>query len=222
MTFKRSLENRIRGWFPKEPYMISTRTNIDYETKKPPLVIPPEYKVSATKVAGAFAIFWTMLYGYFSFTILDFERYPVSSFQIVPWIIAGTVVGVIISTIFTKNQLRRLSRDYQFSINGKDMVLLIAPLVLFFVFGISVGLSYSFTNMSIPVMQGFLISFLSLGISLQIIRYVLFVAFEKKENMSIVQSWFGFGFFLIPKAPNSNVSHSETTAKKELSSLTGS
>ena len=191
MNVKKSLENRIRGWFPKEPYIISTRLNVDYETKKPPQVIPPEYKVSATKVVGAIAIFWTILYGYISFTILDFERYPVSSFQIVPWIIAGTVVGVIIGTIFTKNQLRRLSRDYQFSINGKDMVLLIVPLVLFFVFGISVSLSYSFTNMSIPVMQGFLISFLSLGISLQIIRYVLFVAFEKKENMRIVQSWFG-------------------------------
>ncbi len=221
MTLKKRLEHRIRGWFPKEPYIISARLNVEHEDKKPPQVIPPEYKVSATKVTGAFAIFWTIFYGYLFFTILDLKRYPVSSFQIVPWIIAGTVVGVIIGSMFTKNQLGRLSREYQFSINGKDMVLLIVPLVLFFVFGFSVGLSYSFTSMSITVMHGFLISFLSLGISLQIIRYVLFVAFEKKENMRIVQSWFGYGFLLIPKAPNSNVNHSETTAKQELSSLTG-
>lgn len=57
MKTKKSLGSRIRGWFPHEPYMSNTRLKAIRESEQPPLIIPPEYKVSATKVAGGFAIF---------------------------------------------------------------------------------------------------------------------------------------------------------------------
>ena len=221
MNVKKNLQNRIRGWFPQEPYTVSTRLNADYENKQPLLIIPSEYTVSATKFAGIFAILWIILYGFISFTLLNLERYLIPAFQIVAWIIAGLTVGVISTTMSTKNQLSRLSKDYQFFPKGKDMGLLIVPTVLFFIFGVFVSWSI-YGAMHVPLFQGFLISGYALGISIVITRVILFVAFEKKENMRIMQSWFGFGSFLIPKAPDGSVNCSETGAKQELSSLTGS
>lgn len=115
--------------------MISTRLSVDYEKKQPPLIIPSEYKVSATKLAGGLAIFWIIVYGFMFFNSFNLYSHPVSAFQIVAWIIAGLAIGIISEAMFTKNQLSRLSKDYQFTTNGKDWVLLIVPMVLFFIFG---------------------------------------------------------------------------------------
>ncbi len=67
--------------------MISTRLKVNHENKQPPPIIPSEYKVSAMKFAGAYAIFWIIFYGFWFSNILSLERYPVSEFQIVAWII---------------------------------------------------------------------------------------------------------------------------------------
>jgi hypothetical protein len=91
MTVKKSLENRIRGWFPHEPTMISTRLEMTRESKQPPLIIPPEYNVNATKFAGAFSIFSIIFWGFMIFSI-DFTMHPISAFQIVAWIIAGSSI----------------------------------------------------------------------------------------------------------------------------------
>ncbi len=194
--------------------MISTRLNVNHENKQPPLIIPSEYKLSATKFAAGLAIFWLMLYGFTIFTSLDLERYPISAFQVVAWIIAGLAVGTISSAMFTLNQLGRLSKYYQFSTNGKDIVLFIVPTVLFFIFGFFGGRSIGIG------VQGFLISGYAWGLSLQITRIVMLLAFERKENMRLMQSWWGPNIFLMPKAPNINVNRSDAATKKELSNLT--
>ena len=78
----KSLRNRVRGWFPQEPYIISRQirqVKVDHETKQPPLMIPPQYKVSATKTAGIMLIYWIILYGFISYININLERYPVSS-----------------------------------------------------------------------------------------------------------------------------------------------
>ena len=84
MTVKKTL-SKIRGWFPQEPILKKTfqvqgaRVKVDSETKQPPRIIPPEYKVSATKVAVALAVFWIIFYGFISFTFINIERYPLSA-----------------------------------------------------------------------------------------------------------------------------------------------
>jgi hypothetical protein len=199
MTSKKTLENRIRGWFPKEPAMISKRFNVYHESKQPPLMIPSNYKLSATKFAGAFAIYWIIFYGfifYFVFFSFNIYSHPVSEFQIVTWIILGLTGGVISNAIVTKNQLSRLSKDYQFNTNGKDMVLLIVPMVLVFGFG---GFVSWFLYSSLQV-WGILIY--CWGVSFCLTRVLLFVALERKENMRLMQSWWGTNIFLVPKAPN--------------------
>ncbi|GEM_PF-2590366 len=206
MTVKKSLENRIRGWFPQEPRMIvRTRLNVDSDKKQPPLMIPPEYTVSATKAAVVFAVFWIILYGFFSFTSINFERYPVSIVQVVAWIIAGLVVGTVTSAIVTKSQLGRLLRDYRFEVNGKDLVILLVPIVLFFVFGVYESLPFIGTRVSVSDIQGLYIGVLAWGISSLIIRAALFAAFEKEKDMRIMQSWWGGAMYLVPKAPQSQL-----------------
>jgi len=66
----------------------------------------------------------------------------------VAWIIVGLAIGIISDMMYTKNQLSRLSKDCQFTMNGKDWVLLIVPMVLFFVFaGVANSFLYSSSQM---------------------------------------------------------------------------
>jgi hypothetical protein len=105
MNAKKGLKSRIRGWFPQEASIISTRLQVTHENKQPPLIIPPEYKVSVIKSAGAFAAFWIIFYGLIIFNSINLERYGISSFQIVAWIVAGLAVGLISGTMSTKTNL---------------------------------------------------------------------------------------------------------------------
>jgi hypothetical protein len=200
MNVRRSLESRIRGWLPKEPIMISMRLQVNQEKGRPPLTIPSEYKLSATKSWGAFAVFWAILYGFLFSYFLNFKWYPTSAIQVVAWIIAGSAIGVITCAIFTKNQLRQLLMDYQFFPDGKDLVLFFIPQLLFFIFGIFVSFLFA-SSMSVSGLQGLLISVCTLEISLALTRFILLVGFEKKENMRLMQSYWGPGIYLIPKAP---------------------
>jgi hypothetical protein len=181
MKERKSLQSRIRGWFPQEPrMMVSARLNVDSEKKQPPLMIPPEYKVSTTKVAVVFAVFWIIFYGFMFCTIIDLDRHPVSAFQAVAWIIVGLSIGAISALIFTKNQLGRLSKDYKFFTNGKDLVLLLVPQILFFIFGFIMSWYFG-SSTGLPSLQGVYISIYFWVVSFEITRIILFVAFEKRE-----------------------------------------
>ena len=211
MNTKKELR-KIRGWFPKEPYMISPLTKVNYENNRQSMIIPPGYNVSATKAAGAFAIFWILLYLFQYFAFLNLEIYPISKLQVAVWIIAGLAVGTFSSILFTKNQLGRILKDYKFSTNEKDIVLFVVPSVLFFIFGFFVSL-YFYGIMHSPGLQGWLISIFAFGGSIFVIRYFLFFTFERKEHMRLMQSWWGMKIFLIPKAPNSNVNGTKINQK---------
>jgi hypothetical protein len=205
MNVKKILESRIRGWFPHEPSLITKGLQVNNEYKQPPQIIPPRYNASATKLLGGYTIFWIIFYGYFfiyffNFVIFNFGSHPVSALQIVGWIIAGSAVGVIPHAIVTKNQLSRLSKDYQFHTNKKDWVLLFVPMILFLCLSSLVNV---FLYSSLRML---LISFYCWGVSSQLTRIILFAAFEKRENMRLMQSWWeSTTIILLPKPPNSNI-----------------
>jgi hypothetical protein len=208
MTIKKGLENRIRGWLPHEPTMISTtRLKVNHEYEQPPPIIPPEYKASVTKRCGVYAIFITFVCGFVIFTSLDQERNPISAFQIMVWIIIGLAFGVISSLIETKYELSRVSKTCKFTTDRKDYVLIYVPIILFFIFCYIVsGFLYS------PSLL-WLISAYVWGISQFVTRIVLFVSYERKENMRLMQSWWGSTVFLVPKPPTINTNCSEMAAK---------
>jgi hypothetical protein len=218
MNVKKSLENLIRGWFPKEPTMITKSLQVNNEYKQPPQIIPPQYNASATKIAGGFAIFWILFLGLELVMSFNLEFHAIPPFQIMAWILSGLTIGIISNTTLTKNQLSRLSNDYQFTPNKKDQLILIIPIVSFSILG---GFVNWFLYSSLQV---FLISMLSYGVSFFLIRTLLFAAFERKQNMRLMQSWGGGGatIFLVPKAPNNNANHLESVDTRMLLSLTES
>jgi MFS family permease len=201
----KNLKNWIHGWFPQEPCLISSTLKLTQEKKQPPPFIPSEYKVSATKYVSALAIFWITFYGLlFTYSISStapFMLNIISGFQVAAWIIAGAAVGTISCALFTRNLLKRLARNYQTSVNEKDMTLFIITIVLFSVFGYLVSWFSNPSVYLIPNLRGLLISVFALGVSIVVTQAVLFAAFERKENMRIMQRWFGPGFVLIPKPP---------------------
>lgn len=197
MKIKRSLENRLRGWFPKEPQLISRSCRIGIAAKQPPLIIRPEYTLSATKYVGALAIFGIIFYG-FLFSSLNFEWNPFSVFQFTAWIILGVTIGTMSSMVYTRKELGRLSRNFQTNTNWKDAILLyFAPIFVFALFGFFVSrVLFSLT------LTGFILSLYAYVVSSLLTRYGLMHFYEKTENMRIMQGWFEGGFAVIPKPPN--------------------
>ncbi len=141
MTVKRTLQSRIRGWFPQEPHMMSTRFKAEYENKRQPPIIPPEYNVSATKTNAAIGIFLIIFFGYMTYASYSIARNPTLTLQVFAWIIASLAVGAISSIMFAQNQFNRLSKDYQVRTNRKDIALLVIPTFLLFVFCFALGAS---------------------------------------------------------------------------------
>ena len=193
MNVKKSLESRIRGWFPQEPSRISMSCKVEFEAKNPPPMIRSDFTLSATKFAGALTIFYIIFYGFIDFSFPSLERYTISAFQVLAWIIVGVAIGIVSMVVYTRNELCRLSRDYQTSVNWKELILiLLVPGLV-----ISFGGWYIFGS-SLAV----IITVYVWGVSISLTRYGLLYFYEKTENMRIMTGWFGGGFAIIPKAPN--------------------
>lgn len=219
MNAKRSLKNRIRGWFPQEPTLKKPlqfqggRVKVESDIKPQSIVIPPGYNVSATKTAGLQSIYFTVL-GFFFVYIFSFLT-PDFSFSLtymVAWVIAGLTVGAISGGMYTKNQLKRLSKNQQIYPNIKDMILLCVPMLTLFFVGI-----YSMWFLYGAYMQGsallvLLASVFALGISAQTTMYALFASFEKRKNMCLMRMAVGWRIIAIPKPPSGNLNRSEIPA----------
>jgi hypothetical protein len=110
---KRTLENRIRGWFPHEPLLISGNCRVKYEVKNPPLMIP-EYTTSLTTNTAKFVLLWGIAYGVLFFGIFGNSFfYDISVFQVAASIIFGLTLGVILANIIIRRTLTRLLVNYK-------------------------------------------------------------------------------------------------------------
>jgi hypothetical protein len=172
---------------------------VNCQTKQPPPFIPPEYTLSATKFVGAFGIFFLIISGLMAFSD-SHEWYPTLVLQVVPWMLAGSVVGAILGALITRNQLSWLSKEYQYSSNKKEVALVLIPMFLFFIFVFLT--SVNIYGLSIVVsMQVSYVSVYVLGIPFLTTRVIMLRTFEKRENMRLMQAWFGDKIFLGPKPP---------------------
>jgi hypothetical protein len=210
MTDKKKRILDIRGWFPQEPYLISKRSRLIQDKSPPPIM--PAYKLSTVKFTVVFTIFWMMFYGYMLFTSFS-AWYTISGLQIAAWAIAGSLIGILSGWGYNRNQLKRLASNYQISVNGTDMALLVVPFILFVVFCFLAA--WSMPIRLGVVLQGLLISVYGWGSSEGITRTVLLAYFERKENMCIMQSWWDSGLVLIPRAPDSFSNHSGASNRKD-------
>jgi hypothetical protein len=201
-------EKFFRGWFPQEPTLGSTRINTRKSAKQPPAVIPPQYHLSATKSAAGFAFFWAVFYGFLYFVMFHVEI-RLSLLEVAAWATTGAIVGIFTSWVSTKSEFSKLSKEYHYEVNDRDLILTVLMFLPLIALGVLVNwFIYGFNAMFSPLL--FLVYFW--GVSLTITRALLFAEFEKIQNMRIVQSWWGMGIFLIPKPPcdRANQQRSET------------
>lgn len=188
--------NRIKGWFPKEPYSISTGVKEDSKTKTQPLAIPPGYDLSATLVAGLTTVFYAILGSLLIISFFSLERSITIAF-LITWIMAGLTIGAISGTVETKNQLKRLSKSHPLKTSKEDLIILIIPLFLLFIVGQFLSINY--IGLRSSALLDDLSAVFVFAIIVQVIRCVLFSAYEKREKVCLMQNGFRGKIIAIPK-----------------------
>jgi hypothetical protein len=202
VTLKNKLESRIRGWFPQDIVMVSTKVKVNTENVQPSLLIPANCTLSSTKYAMGFTIFLVILYGYTSFRSLNIVRHPISLSQAVAFVVLGLVVSAVASIPLTKNKLDQLQNSYRSPLQKKELFLPLASAGLLFVLSYFVSLACQVSVFLVTPL-----SFYTWSVSFFAIRAAMFEDFERKENMRIMQGWFIPELLLIPKAPDSKVNN---------------
>jgi hypothetical protein len=218
MNVKRTLQNRIRGWFPTEPYLINRRIKVDTEPKQPPLVIPTLSNTSATTNTAVSTIFWIFLSSFWILLLTSFDNSPSPVLQ-ASVVLAGLAAGAVYGFMSTRREVRILSNNYQYKPNGKHValltILIVTLFISFFVVIVSVG-SFAILH---TVSNGLFLSVYPFGVSMFTIRYMWFSAFEKRENMRLIMS--GGSIFVIPKAPDTVFNRSEFSTRDSIWKILG-
>lgn len=196
----------IRGWLPKEPNVPMVPAKIGFRVNERPLMTKQMGKgTSSTRFLRFPSIFLAVLGSLF---IIQFNvQSHISLTSQVTWIIAGLTVGSIISASFAKWQLNRLTRDKELraTIAGS---LFIAGIMLIFT-GILVGV---ITNFPTGIRMGFMSSVFAGASVFGGVRYVLFLRWEKKNKMRILQN--RSRFFVVPQSSTNNSSYNVELSEK--------
>ncbi len=193
MNVKKSLENRIRGWLPKEPNIPKVPNKIDLRINQRPLITTQRViGKSATRPLRIHAIFWAI------FGPLFIIQFNVQSHIFLPsqitWIIAGLTFGSIVSALFTRRQLERLGKNNEVRMTIADILFLVGTFVIFV--GILIGVL--FNNLPAWIQSGFMSSVFAGGSAIIVARYILFWRCEKKNKMYILQN--RSRFFAVPQS----------------------
>ena len=203
----RYLEKRIRGWLPKEPNVPLTPAKIDFPVNGRPLMTKQMGKgTSSTRFLRFHSIFLAVLGSLF---IIQFNVYShISLTSQVTWIIAGLTVGSIISASFAKWQLNCLTRDKELRATIAES-LFIAGIMLIFT-GTLVGVLS--TNLSTGI--GVLNSVFAGASVFGGVRYVLFLRWEKKNKMCILQN--RSRFFVVPQSGTNSTVDKVVSSEKSV------
>jgi hypothetical protein len=205
----RYLENRIRGWLPKEQNVPKVPAKIDFRINQRPLTTNQIVGgTSATRFLRNGAIFW-VIFG--PLWIIQFSvLFHIALTSQITWIIAGLTGGSILSVIFTQRQLKRLAKDNKVGTTLADILFLAGTLVIFT--GILVGVLFS--NLPAWIQAGFLSSVSASVPAAGGARYVLFVRWEKKNKMYILQN--RVRFFAVPQSSTKSTVNETTSSENAL------
>ena len=129
MNVKKNLENRIKGWFPKEP----NPWPIQQYTQPPPInqEATKSQSRSGRRISLLMALY-AAVWAFFSFTFmlsLNNLYHSNSSFRII-WLIVGVSVGIIFSGSITFRQLLALEKKGENPTTVKTNMIAIGVLIL--------------------------------------------------------------------------------------------
>jgi hypothetical protein len=103
MTVKKSLENRIRGWLPKEANVSKAPTKMDFQINQQ--ILPLRQRIDRRGWVLIFAAVFFMLVPV-GYSILTFPKSPFSGLVFISGIIGASLVLVFIN--YQYNRLNRL------------------------------------------------------------------------------------------------------------------
>ncbi len=205
MNAKQRLNSRIRGWFPQEPYFQGNHAKVIYENKpQPQKFIEPLYNGSAIRSTRPLIIalvIFDLIMGYFTIIVArDFGERGFTLPMII-WTVSGIIVGAASGVMQTRRIVRKLSKDFQYHPSLRDLVYSLPVLILSLPASGAIALYYN--SLLIPAVLQFAVSGAALNTTGMVARFVLFSAYEKRENMSIMQAISGGGLVVIPQPPSS-------------------
>ena len=195
MNVKKSLENRLRGWLPKEP-ILREPTQRFQGIANDQILIRHQGGTRSTPVLG----FGTLVTTFLGITILLSGAIShISTDSQIVWLSLGLISGVVLSVILAKKVLNSLSTRGETS----PSVLSTLPKALLFVaaliilLGAVLGLAPSVLPATI---QSFPFDFL-LGslIGFGPARFVLFFEWERKNSKLIFTSPHASNYYAITK-----------------------
>jgi hypothetical protein len=202
MTNKEEINQQTRGWLPKEPCLRGNHTELGCGSKQPPLVIHSGYNTSATQSALALTVVWVMLDAFLGFFAVEIARdsgfFPLS---VVLWIISGIAIGVFSGVTLTRKIVKRLSKSYEYHSNLADVFQFSFPVIIFSLAGLMLIWLFQTNLLTIASLE-LLVSTYALCTAKGLADTVLFSAYEKRENMQLMQKTFGSRIIAIPNPPS--------------------
>jgi hypothetical protein len=193
MNAKKSLENRIRGWFPKEP-ILREPTQRFQGIANDQILIRHQGGTRSTPVLG----FGTLVTTFLGITILLSGAIShISTDSQIVWLSLGLISGVVLSVILAKKVLNSLAT------RGETSPSITLPKALLFVGALIIllGAVLWLASQFLPATIGsFPLDFL-LGslIGFGPARFVLFFAWERKNNKLIFTNPHARNYYAVTK-----------------------
>jgi hypothetical protein len=198
MNVKKRIRSRIRGWLPKEPCLGGNHAELGCEIKQPPLVIRSGYNIRVSQFTLALTVVWVMLDAYLGFFAFEIARdsgfFPLS---VVLWIVSGIAIGVFSGVTLVRKMVKRLSKNYEYHPSIADIFQFSFPVIIFSLAGLTLIWLFQ-TNLLTIATLGLMASTYAFGTAFTLAETMLFPAYEKRENMQLMQKIFGGGIIAIP------------------------
>ncbi|MCW4000200.1 MAG: hypothetical protein NWE93_08165 [Candidatus Bathyarchaeota archaeon] len=115
----------------------------------------------------------------------------------VGWMIAGIILGAGLGVLSIRRVMRKLFEDHRYQMDLRGFLPFV-PLTIFAIFAAYADVVFN-EGPTISPSLAFVVSGLALITAAAIARYVLFPAFEKRENMRLMIAGFGGGIVAVPK-----------------------
>ena len=182
MNVKKSLENRIRGWLPKEAKPHAASTNLDFRINSP--FNNPKYLGKGNiRTIQAIILQSSIMITFLVTAMVLFAMVGIYFLALALWF--GFVFGLVSGVLITPRIIKRTEHN-QDSWGWKEFLILI-PAAIFFLL-----IMYS------SVFAGFYAG--GLAITFWLTQLIILVKYERKNKVFIIQSgWIGTIYSIVPQ-----------------------
>ena len=183
MNVKKSLENRIRGWLPKEAKVPKAPAKMDFQIK-PQSTVPSQMgngTVRATKALGVYSVFFIILYLFFV------RIFYVETVGLIAGLVSGLVFGLVHGTWVTQRIFNQLENHNRYSLGWKEYFLIVTPLLIF-EFSVLLVSNAIVGFPSMQLLAAFSGSAFVMMPTWYLVRMVLFFSYEKTKKVFVMQN----------------------------------